>query len=116
MQLLREQGPVVLDKLTIPKFSKIFVSLIKLDNAEAAHGKQTWPSAIPDLLSLVQASGDPEHQKMYIRFIVKSMQIFDEDVVERSQDKSNAEMTLNTVIKDFLRDQNQVEPIVTLLS
>lgn len=33
MQLLREQGPVVLDNLTIPKFSKIFVLLVKLDNA-----------------------------------------------------------------------------------
>lgn len=64
----------------------------------------------------MQASGDLEHQKIYIRFIVKSLQIFDEDIVERSQDKSNAEMMLNTNIKDFLRDHNQVEPIVTLFS
>ena len=32
MDLLRTQGPDVLNQLTIPKFAKIFILLMKLDN------------------------------------------------------------------------------------
>ncbi len=32
LDLLRAKGPEVLNQLTIPKFAKIFILLIKLDN------------------------------------------------------------------------------------
>lgn len=87
MDLLRTKGPQVLNQLTIPKFSKIFISLLKLDNLTFAPNSDTpireWPTAMSDLVSLPQCSEEFEHKKTYIRFIVKTLQIFDEEVVER---------------------------------
>ena len=36
-----------------------------------------------DLTTLPQCSNDVEDQKTYIRFIVKALQIFDEEIVEK---------------------------------
>lgn len=117
MDLLRTQGPEVLNQLTIPKFAKIFVLLVKLDNL-TVDGQNNiarqWPEVISELVALVEASGDVDHQKTFIRFIVKTLQIFDEEIVERSQLKSVEEMQLSGTIKDFMRE-GQIPQIVTLL-
>lgn len=117
MDLLRTQGPEVLNQLTIPKFSKIFVLLVKLDNltVDAQNNiTRQWPEMISELVALVEASSDVDHQKVFIRFIVKTLQIFDEEIVERSQQKSVEEMQLSGTIKDFMRE-GQIPQIVTLL-
>ena len=49
MDLLRSKGAEVLDQLTIPKFAKIFIMLIKLDNLTTnSQGEyiREWPEAI----------------------------------------------------------------------
>ena len=75
-ELLRNQGPKVLDTISIPKLALTYVLLIKLDNAWVEGGNtpvREWPDIIKDLVSLVEASADVEHQKTYIRFIVKTL-------------------------------------------
>ena len=118
LDLLRSKGHEVLSQLTIPKFAKIYILLLKLDNLafdENRNPVRSWPSAISDLVSLPQCSPDPEHQKIHIRFIIKTMQIFDEEVVDRGQVRSVDEQNLTVRIKDWLRD-NQVGQVITLLN
>ena len=59
-------------------------------------------------------SEDPEVQKLFMRFIVKTLQIFDEEVVERASERPLAEHHLCNQIKDFVR-QGQIGPIVQVL-
>ena len=64
MDLLRSSGSAVLDQLTIPKFAKIFINLIKLDNLvfdEANNPVREWPDAINCLVSLPGTTADVEH-------------------------------------------------------
>ena len=58
-----------------------------------------------DLTTLPQCSNDVEHQKTYIRFIVKALQIFDEEIVEKqvAGTKTPAELQLSQRIKDWVR-------------
>ena len=53
-------------------------------------------------------------QKLYTRFIIKTLQIFDEELVERFQAKPPAEVFLSSKVKDFVRE-GQIGPIVTVL-
>ena len=73
-----------------------------------------WPTVFTDLLGLIQVTDDVEVQKLYMRFIIKTLQIFDEEVVERAQEKSVVELNLSTQIKNFVR-QGQISPIVEVL-
>jgi len=57
-----------------------------------------------------------ENQKVYIRFIVKTLLIFDEEIVERSQEKSVSDMHLSARIKDWMRVNGAIPQIVTLLT
>jgi len=85
----------VLNQLTIPKFAKIFILLLKLDNLTFdAHGApvREWPTAMADLVSLPNCTSDVEQQKVYIRFIVKTMNFFEEEIVDRCQQKTVADM------------------------
>ena len=68
-----------------------------------------------DLLSLVQASEDNEHQKLFVRFIVKTLQIFEEEVVENSSEAVETEFELRARCKDFIRE-GPIGKIVELLS
>jgi len=74
---MKNKGPQILNQLTIPKFGKIFISMLKLDNLssdeDGGASSKVWPTAITDLVSLPQCSPDVEHQKIYIRFVVKTM-------------------------------------------
>ena len=86
LDLLRSKGPEVLDQLTIPKIAKIFIILLKLDHIDTnAQGMpvQEWPTAMTDLVQLPTCSEDLEHQKIHIRFIVKTMHIFEEEIVDK---------------------------------
>ena len=65
-------------------------------------------------MGLVQVSEDFEVQKLFMRFIIKTLQIFDEEVVERSSEKSQQWNELSKQIKDFMRD-GQITPIVNVL-
>ena len=117
MDLLKNQGPNILTTLSIPKFSKMFILLMKLDNAARKDSKPElkWPTIMDDLLSLVQASSDVEHQKLYIRFIVKTLQIFEEEVVEKGSEANEIEFELRSRCKDFVRE-GPIVKIVELLS
>ena len=64
MDLLRVKGPEVLNQLTIPKFGKIFIQLVKLDNLRfdaQNNAVREWPVAISDLVGLPMCSSDVEH-------------------------------------------------------
>ena len=50
----------------------------------------------------------------HTRFIIKTLQIFDEELVERYQAKPPAEVFLSSKVKDFVRE-GQIGPIVTVL-
>ena len=118
LDLLRAKGNEVLDNLSISKFAKIFVQLLKLDNLKfdgQGNPIRYWPTAMQDLISLPEYTSVLEHQKLYTRFIIKTLQIFDEEVVERSEQKKVADMQLSARIKDMLR-VDQIPPVVTLLS
>ena len=107
-ELLRTKGSEVLTQLTIPKFGKIYVQLLKLDNLtvdELGNPLRTWESAILDLTQLPESSEDPELKKLFIRFIVKTMQIFDEEVVDRNQFRDEQEINLAARIKDWFREE-----------
>ena len=81
--MLANKGHEVLNQLSIPKFGKIFIMLLKLDHIdEDAQGQpiQQWPSAITDLVSL---ANNEVHRKLFIRFIVKTLHIFEEEIVDR---------------------------------
>ena len=55
------------------------------------------------MMGLVSVSEDFEVQKIYMRFIIKTLQIFDEEVVERSSEKAPAWTAVSKQIKDFVR-------------
>ena len=57
---------------------------------------------------------DIDVQKLFMRFIIKTLQIFDEEVVERAQEKPVAELGLSTQVKDFVR-QGQIGSIIEVL-
>lgn len=61
LDLLGSKGHEVLNQLTIPKFAKIFILLLKLDNLLADEQVREWPTAITDLVSLLQLSNNMEH-------------------------------------------------------
>ena len=111
--MLRTNGSKILSQLSIPQFGKIFVLLLKLDNLQP-NDERKWPTIFSDLIALVQSTEDVELQKLYIRFIIKTLQIFDEELVERYSSKPPAEVILSSQIKDFVRD-GQIGPIVTVL-
>jgi len=55
LDLLRSKGHEVLSQLTIPKFAKIYILLLKLDNVKVdaqMNVVREWESAISDLVSL----------------------------------------------------------------
>ena len=106
--LIQNKSSEVLTQLYLPQFAKIFVLAIKLDNLCQ---QRQWPQAFADLLSLVQNSADENAQKQFIRLIVKTLQVFDEEVVERSETKPMAELELSQRIKDAMR----VEAVVPIL-
>jgi len=54
-------------------------------------------------MSLVSATQDQDAQKSFIRLIVKTLLVFDEEVVERSETKPMAELELSQRIKDDMR-------------
>ena len=54
-----------------------------LDNLQA-DSQLKWPEIFTDLIGLVNVSSDFETQKLFMRFIIKTLQIFDEEMVERS--------------------------------
>ena len=113
IELLRHQGPQVLNTQTIPQFGKIFVMILVLDNLQA-DGTQKWPTIFADLVGLVQVSEDFEVQKLFMRFIIKTLLIFDEEVVERSTDKPAQWTVLSQKIKDFVRD-GKITEIVNVI-
>ena len=64
MDLLRTKGPEVLNQLTIPKFGKLVIMLVKLDNLHADEQNnltRQWPEVFGELVTLVEASNDVEH-------------------------------------------------------
>ena len=76
MDLLRAKGHEVLNLQSIPKFAKIFILLIKLDNLSfdtQNNPIREWTDAISDLVTLPRYTQDFEHQKTYIRFFIKAM-------------------------------------------
>lgn len=86
MDLLRCQGFEVLTNTYIPKFSKIFVMLIKLDHLlrdSQDRPKCEWPEVIHDLVTLPEHTNNFDHQKNFIRFITKTLAIIEEDIVDR---------------------------------
>lgn len=109
--LIQNKSSEVLTQLYLPQFAKIFVLAIKLDNLCQ---QRQWPQAFADLLSLVQNSADENAQKQFIRLIVKTLQVFDEEVVERSETKPMAELELSQRIKDAMRVE-AVGPILQIL-
>ena len=120
-EMLRTKGPEVLTQLTIPKFGKIYVQLLKLDNLtvdEQGNPQRTWESAILNLTQLPESSDDPELKKLYIRFIVKTMQIFDEEVVDRNQFRDEQEISLAARIKDWFREEQgcQINYVITRMN
>ena len=97
LDLLRSEGPSILaEPLAIPKFAKIYILLIKLDNLNSNGGQFTrqWPEAISDLVTLPQCTSDIEHQKTFIGFIVSVLLMFDEEIVDKSlsTEKSQEEL------------------------
>jgi hypothetical protein len=106
LSLLHSQ-PELLTQLYLPQFAKIFVLLLKLDHLS----QRQWPTAFADLLSLVHTSADEATQKNYVRLIVKTLLVFDEEVVERSEIKPMQELELSQRIKDAMR----VESISAIL-
>lgn len=103
--------PDVLTQLYLPQFAKIFVSALKLDNMRP---QRQWPEAFIDLLSLVSGNADEAAQKSFVRLIVKTLLVFDEEVVERSETKAMAELELSQRIKDDMRAAS-VSQILSLL-
>ena len=63
------------------------MSLIKLDNlamdASGQNPVRVWPAAMSDIVALTQCTEVVDDKKTYIRFLVRTLQIFDEEVVER---------------------------------
>ena len=93
--------------------------MIKLDNlafdASGQNPIRVWPSAMSDLVALTQRAEQVEHKKTYIRFLVRTLQIFDEEIVERYQQKGVADMQLSARIKDWVR-VDQIPQITDLLA
>ena len=106
LQILTQRGHEVLNKLTIPKWAKIYIQLLKLDHLHLdQHGNaiNEWPESISDLMALPSATQDFEQQKTFISFIVKTLQVFEEEVVDRSQMRTKPNELLSARIKDWLR-------------
>ncbi len=64
---------------------------LKLDHITPE--ERSWPGAFNDLISLV-SQGDENSQKSYVRLVVKTLQVFDEEIVERCEQKQMAEIEL----------------------
>ena len=63
LDLLRSKGAEVLNQLTIPKFAKMFILLLKLDNLAVdalGNPSREWQSAITDLVGLPQTTAEVE--------------------------------------------------------
>lgn len=45
LDLMKNKGPQILNQLTIPKFAKMFVSMLKLDNLTVSSSAATCPTA-----------------------------------------------------------------------
>ena len=108
VQLMRQPGQQqILTTQSTPQFGKIFVMLLVLDNLQA-DATPKWPSIFTDLMGLVEVSDDFAVQKLYMRFIVKTLLIFEEEVVERLPDRPAQWTALTHQIKDFVR-QNSIQ-------
>lgn len=108
VQLMRQQGQQqILTTQSTPQLGKIFVMLLVLDNLQA-DATPKWPSIFTDLMGLVEVSDDFAVQKLYMRFIVKTLLIFEEEVVERLPDRPAQWTALTHQIKDFVR-QNSIQ-------
>ena len=79
-----------------------------------------WPEIFSDLVGLLSQTEDFETQKLYIRFVIKTLQIFDEEIVERPQAVENQKQTqqalhaVKSQIKDFVRF-NSIKEIIGIL-
>lgn len=74
-----------------------------------------WPTATIDLVNLVQSSQDQNCSKLLYRFMLRTLLILDEEVVERAESKLDGERIITTNVKDAMRVES-VHSILTLMT
>eukprot|EP00347_Sterkiella_histriomuscorum_P020494 403337586 len=108
--LLKEKPEIIFAlKHCQNKYALIFVSLLREDFP------QMWPEAFQELLSLVKLTSEVNLQKLYMSFIVKCMLVFEEELVERSEKKSNVLLEQQNRVKDAIRNSS-ITDIIFMLS
>lgn len=102
-QKIGQQPEKCLTSLYAPQLAKIYVFLLKLDNVGLPESC-VWPHAFKDLLEMAQSATTEASGKLLFKFFLKTLLTFDEEVVERAEQKAILELEIATRLKDSFRE------------